>query len=67
MREITSLARFPSRIMRLIASRASLRSGDAAASQRRLALALVAMPASGWLTSWAMEAANSPRVATRLT
>jgi hypothetical protein len=32
-----------------------------------LALTLVNMPASGWLTSWAIDAANSPIVVTRLT
>src|SRR6516225_7116306 len=61
-RETTSLDRFPSRIMRRIASRASARLGESPASHRRLALALVTMPESGWLTSWAMEAASSPMV-----
>ena len=40
IREITSPARFPSRIMRRIASRASARLGESPASHRRLALAL---------------------------
>ena len=32
------------------------------ASQRWQALPLVTMAASGWLTSWAMEAVNCPRL-----
>jgi hypothetical protein len=63
IREITSPARFPSRMIRQIASRASRRLGDSAASHRRLALAFVNMPANGWLTSSAMDAASSPMVA----
>ena len=39
------------------------RLGDSAASHRRLALAFVNMPANGWLTSSAMDAASSPMVA----
>jgi hypothetical protein len=33
----------------------------------RQALALLTIAVSGWLTSWAIDAANSPRVVTRVT
>ena len=66
IRAITSPARFPSRTMRRTASRASSRLGASPASQRRQALPLLTTPASGWLTSCAIEAASSPMMLTRL-
>ncbi len=51
IREMTSPARLPSRMMRRMASPASERLGGSPVSQRRLAFALVNIPASGWLTS----------------
>ena len=44
-----------------------LQVGSWAASQRKQALALLTIAASGWLISWAIEAVISPRVATRVT
>ena len=57
---ITSTARPAARTMREVAARASSRSGSSRLSQRRHALPLVAMAASGWLISCAMDAASSP-------
>ena len=62
---ITSPARWPSRTMRCVASRASWRFGGSLASHRREALPLIMIAASGWLISWAIEAAIWPRVLTR--
>ena len=53
--------------MRLAVSRAPSTSGGSAASIRRHVLALVMMPESGWLTSWAIEAVNALSVVTRAT
>ena len=64
-RVITSEARLPSRIVRLAVSRAPSTFGGSASSIRRHVLALVMMPESGWLTSWAIEAVNALRVVTR--
>src|SRR5262249_49327208 len=51
-----------SRTIRDTADRASPRPGSPWSSQRRQALAFVAMAATGWLISWAMDATNSPIV-----
>ena len=61
VRAITSLARFPSRTMRRIASRASARLGVSPASQRKLALALATMPANGWLISERTRLGHRPK------
>ena len=66
-RAITSAARLPSRIVRRAVSCAPSTFGGSAASMRRHVLALVMMPASGWLTSWAIEAVNAPRLMMRVT
>src|SRR5271166_2607656 len=66
-RRMTSAARLPSSIMRSTAPRTSSRSGTSRASQRRHAPPLATMAASGWLTSWAIEAVSSPKVVTRVT
>ncbi len=66
-RVITSAARLPSRIVRRAVSRAPSMSGGSAANIRRQVLALVMMPDSGWLTSWAIDAVNAPRVDTLAT
>lgn len=62
MRAMTSLARCASPRMRSSAWPALARLGGSWASQRWQALPLVTMAASGWLTSWAMEAVNCPRL-----
>ena len=64
-RWITSLARLASRIMRFADSVAFSTLGGSLASQRKHAWALLTTPASGWLTSCAIEAVNSPTAATR--
>ena len=64
---ITSLARPLSRTMRENASRAWSRSGFFRFSQFKPAAPFDAMPASGWLISWAIEAVICPTVVTRLT
>ena len=66
-RLMTSDARLPSRIVRCAVSRAPSTFGGSAASIRRQVLALVTMPDSGWLTSWAIDAVNVPRLATLAT
>ena len=66
-RRITSLARLPSPIIHSTERRAPSRSGVSRFSQRRQASALATIPASGWFTSWAMEAVSSPSVVTRIT
>ena len=66
-RVTTSEARLPSRIVRLAVSRAPSTFGGLASSIRRHVPALVMMPESGWLTSWAIEAVNVLRVVTRAT
>ncbi|MNT57524.1 hypothetical protein D3C72_1948960 [compost metagenome] len=66
-RVITSEARYPSRIVRRMISNAPSTLGGAAPSMRRPVLALVMMPASGWLISCAIEAVSAPRLLTRLT
>ena len=63
-RVITSDARWPSRIIRRAVSRAPSRLGGSAASIRRHVLALVTIPANGWLTSCAMDAVRTPSLVT---
>src|SRR5882672_2952639 len=67
MRWMTSPARCPSATMASNTSRTCSRSGSAAASQLRHALASATIAASGWLVSCAIDAASSPSVVTRLT
>src|SRR6266851_3606999 len=66
-RRITSLARLPSLMIHSAARRASSRSGLPRSSQRRQATAALTTAASGWFTSWAIEAVSSPSVVTRVT
>ncbi len=67
-RRTTSLARGAFLIMRLDGALDLGRaSGTGRLSQRRPASPLATMAASGWLTSWAIDAVSSPRVATRET
>jgi hypothetical protein len=47
-------------------SRASSRSGGFCPSQRKQASPVVTIAAIGWFTSWTIEAASSPSVATRV-
>ena len=66
-RRITPLARLPSSIIHSTERRAAFRSGVSQSSQRRQASALATTAASGWFTSWAIEAVSCPIVVTRLT
>ena len=66
-RPTTAPARWPSSTTPLSASRALAVSGGVAASQRSAAAALATIAPSGWLTSWAIEAASCPIVVTRAT
>ena len=65
MRAMTSRARSPSAAMLSRVARADTISGGSAASQRAPAPALAIIPASGWLTSWAIEVVSSPSVVSR--
>ena len=64
---MTAPARWPSSTIPLSASRAFAVSGGVAASQRSAAAAFATIAPSGWLTSWAIEAASCPIVVTRVT
>ena len=66
-RVITSEARLPSRMVRRAVSRAPSMFGGSPFNIRRQVLALVMMPESGWLISWAIEAVNAFSVVTRAT
>ena len=55
-RRMISLARLPLLIMSPTASRTSAKSGTSRSSHRRQTSPLVTIAASGWLTSWAIEA-----------
>jgi hypothetical protein len=66
-RVITSEARLPSRIVRFAVSRAPSISGGSVPSIRKQVLAFVMMPASGWLTSCAIDAVSTPRLVTLAT
>jgi len=65
IRWITSAARCPSVTIASSASRTRSRSGGAAASQLSDAVPSATIAASGWLTSWAIEAVNALSVVTR--
>src|SRR5437016_4195765 len=52
---------------RVPVSRAPSTFGGSAFNIRRHVLALVMMPESGWLTSWAIDAVNAPRLMTLAT
>src|ERR1700730_17915104 len=65
IRSIILLARLPLLTIRSTACLASCRVGGLWASQRQHAFPLVTIAANGWLTSWAIEAVNSPNVVTR--
>ena len=61
-RMMTSEARFPSRMVRRAVSSAPMTLGGSAESIRTHVFAFVTMPASGWLTSCAIEAASVLRL-----
>src|ERR1700730_12013400 len=62
-RRMTSLARLPSSIIHSTERHAASRSGVSRRSQRRQASALATPVETGWLSSWALEAVRSRRVA----
>src|SRR6266481_4246877 len=67
MRSITSLACLALPIICSTALRALSIRGTSRSSHRRHASPNVTTVASGWFTSWAMEAVSSPSVVTRVT
>jgi len=64
-RRITSLARLPSSIIHSTERRAAFRSGSSAVEPAQTGLGIGTTAASGWFTSWAIEAVSSPSVVTR--